>query len=176
MRRKVGECIGEVREGGSLGCDLPSSHLMPRWIVFDGAPAVKLLVETANQAATPRSAWQTFCFRLAPPSSPRSTSRNEHIGELAGKRGTSSDGAHERVGQVDEPAQLWDVTTSQFADADLSRQRDEADAVPSSETDEDTLARLRKRPRRRSTPSPEPSEEIKVEAHDEYEGESRMSA
>lgn len=176
MRQKVGRCIVKVREAGSLGSRPPSARWMPRWIIFDGAPAVKLLLETASQDAPPRSAWQTFSFRLAPPSSPRSTSRNEHDEELAGGRRTTRARAGDGTGRADEPAQVWDVTTSQFADADLSRQREEADVVRSSDTDEDTLARLRKRPRRRSTPSPEPSEEVKEEAQDEYEGESRMSA
>ncbi|KAL7342443.1 DNA-Apurinic or apyrimidinic site lyase [Rhodotorula toruloides] len=148
---------------------------MPRWIAFDGAPTVKLLLETVDATSSPCSAWQTFTFRLAPPSSPRSTSKGVRAGQDEGRRGTADDGRTGGQQGAGEPAQVWDVTSSQFADADISRRGDEAEAVPPSETDEDTLLRVRKRPRRRSTPSQESSEPVKEEARDDFEGESRMS-
>ncbi|BGP30090.1 hypothetical protein JCM10296v2_001842 [Rhodotorula toruloides] len=148
---------------------------MPRCIAFDGAPTVKLLLETVDAASPPRSAWQTFTFRLAPPSSPRSTSKGGRGGQDVGRRRTAGEGRGGGQQGAGEPAQVWDVTSSQFADADISRQGDEAEAVPSGETDEDTLLHVRKRPRRRSTPSQESWEPVKEEAGDDFEGESRMS-
>ncbi|BGP06057.1 hypothetical protein JCM10049v2_001876 [Rhodotorula toruloides] len=148
---------------------------MPRWIVFDGAPAVKLLLETVDAPSLPASGWQTFTFRLAPPSSPRSTSKGVRVGQVAERHGTAGNGSVGGLKGAGEAAQVWNVTSSQFADADVSRRGEEAQAVPSSELDEDTFLRVRKRPRRRSTPSQESSEPVKEEARDDFEGESRMS-
>lgn len=167
--------VKEGREEGSQGCRPPSTRWMPRWIVFDGAPAVKLLLETVDAPSLPASGWQTFTFRLAPPSSPRSTSKGVRVGQVAERHGTAGNGSVGGLKGAGEAAQVWNVTSSQFADADVSRRGEEAQAVPSSELDEDTFLRVRKRPRRRSTPSQESSEPVKEEARDDFEGESRMS-
>ncbi|BGP37977.1 hypothetical protein JCM10449v2_001904 [Rhodotorula kratochvilovae] len=152
---------------------------MTRFVLFDGAPTIEQCYSSLGTNAAPAGAWHTFTVELSPSPPPhQSTSRSSPFTPEIAAQGLGTPPAAKNKRRRSSPGSQqnpWDVTTSQFDDADEPHEvgvpPKEAAAVPSSDDEPDSLEMERRKVRRRSSSSPE----VEPEQEDEDDGTSRIS-
>lgn len=150
---------------------------MVRLVLFEGAPSVAQCYSSLDSATTATGSWDTFTVELSPPPSPhQSTPTSPPRHSFKDAAPASQPPAKRRRPSPVLDGNPWDVTGSQFQDADESGaapSRPANAAVSSSDSEPDSLEVARRRARRRSSSSPE-IQALKQE--DEDEGASKISA
>ncbi|GAA6056411.1 hypothetical protein JCM3770_000689 [Rhodotorula araucariae] len=136
---------------------------MTRFVLFEGAPTVQQCYSSLDANAPPAGVWHAFTVELSPsPPLHQPTSRAPSSSLEAAWQGSATPPPAKKKRRRASPTPQqnpWDVTTSQFDDADEPPEAgvpsETADVIPSTQDDADSLEMARRKMRRCSSSSPE---------------------